>query len=431
MKAGFAEIVITPPDRRCLLAGYGLPWSTGAHDHLWASAVYFQDGETCALLISFDLLAMERDFIARLKAAIGAALPIPAGHIFFTCTHTHEGPEVRERKFRDHWGPHDRPDYLDGYQRFLMDRVAEVAAAAAAGAQEFDLVVNRARVDENVNRRFFLTDETYLSIPGNKHLLDVAHEYADKELGILAFCPPGSRRPFGLILNYTMHPLTAGNTSTLISADVPGVVREIVKESMGCPACYITGAAGDNHPKASEAGFAETRRVGEVLATEAIRRSADGFRVDGPVRLKCLTRSIPLKYRTWEEFERIPLNGPGMSRETLAENFKRVERPGEPVDVEFSLLAIGPVLFIGVPGEMLAELGSVLKWFSPFKRTYIMYQATESLDYIAHPNAFLWGGFEIVCAQLSPDSVRPLVNAILDAAEELSRQPAGEGGHQA
>jgi len=84
-----------------------------------------------------------------------------------------------------------------------------------------------------------------------------------------------------------------------------------------------------------------------------------------------------------------------------------------------------------LPGEMLAELGSVLKWFSPFRRTYIMYQATESLDYIAHPNAFLWGGFEIVCAQLSPDSVRPLVNAIIDAAEELSRQPAGEGGGEA
>ncbi len=235
MKAGFAEIVITPPDRRCLLAGYGLPWSTGVHDDLCASAVYFQDGETRALLISFDLLAMERDFIARLKAAIQAALPIPAGNIFFTCTHTHEGPEVRERKFRDHWGPHDRPDYLDGYQRFLMDRVAEVAAAAAAGAQEFDLVVNRAHVDENVNRRFFLTDETYLSIPGNKHLLDVAREHADKELGILAFCPPGSRRPFGLILNYTMHPLTAGNTSTLISADVPGVVRADRQGEHGLP----------------------------------------------------------------------------------------------------------------------------------------------------------------------------------------------------
>jgi neutral ceramidase len=429
MKAGFAEVVITPPDGRYLLAGYGLPWSTGVHDDLYASAVYLQDGEALALLISFDLLAMERDLIARLKDAVRAILPIPAGSIFFTCTHTHEGPEVRERKFRDHWGPHERPEYLDGYQRFLMERVAEVAAAAAAEAQEFDLVVNRAYVDENVNRRFFLTDETYLSIPGNKHLLDVAREHADKELGILAFCPPGSRRPFGLIANYTMHPLTAGNTSTLISADVPGVVRAVIRESIGCPACYITGAAGDNHPKASEAGFAETRRVGQVLGTEVVRRSSDGFRIAGPVHLRCLTRSIPLRYRTYDDFLRIPLHG--VNESVLDENFKRVEKPGATIDVEFSLLAIGPVLFIGVPGEMLAELGSVLKWFSPFKRTYIMYQATESFDYIAHPNAFLWGGFEIVCAQLSPDSVRPLINAIIDAAEELSRQPVGEGGDQA
>jgi hypothetical protein len=74
---------------------------------------------------------------------------------------------------------------------------------------------------------------------------------------------------------------------------------------------------------------------------------------------------------------------------------------------------------IGIPGELLAELGSVLKWFSPFKRTYIMYQATDSLDYIAHPNAYQWGGFEIMCGQLSPTAVRPLINAIIDAAEEL------------
>jgi len=318
-----------------------------------------------------------------------------------------------------------------GDARGLVGGAFEDRVAAATAAQEFDLVANRTYVDENVNRRFFLTDETYLGIPGNKHLLDVAHEHADKELGILAFCPPGpyGRRPFGLILNYTMHPLTAGNTSTLISADVPGVVRAIIRESMGCPACYITGAAGDNHPKASEAGFAETRRVGQVLGTEAVRRSSDGYRIPGPVHLRCLTRTVPLRYRTYDDFLRIPLHG--VDEGVLTENFKRVEQPGAAIDVEFSLLAIGPVLLIGVPGEMLAELGSVLKWFSPFKRTYIMYQATESFDYIAHPNAFLWGGFEIICAQLSPDSVRPLINAIIDAAEELSRQPAGEGGDQA
>jgi hypothetical protein len=268
-----------------------------------------------------------------------------------------------------------------------------------------------------MNRRFFLTNEAYLSIPGNKQLVPIAPEHTDKELGIIGFCEPGTKRPFGLILNYTMHPLTAGHTSPLLSADVPGVVRELIKESMQCLTCYITGATGDNHPKAPEAGFAETQRVGQVLATQAMQRSYDAFKIKEPVRLKCLTRSVPLKLRTYEEFQAIALHNEGEN--AITENLKRVEKPGEMVDVEFSLLAIGPVLLIGIPGELLAELGSVLKWFSPFKRTYIMYQATDSLDYIAHPNAYQWGGFEIMCGQLSPTAVRPLINAIIDAAEEL------------
>lgn len=420
MNAGFAEIIITPPRADCLLAGYALYPATGVHDDLMASAVYFADGETRALLISFDLLAMERELIARLKHAASAAIDVDPAAIFLTCTHTHEGPEVRERKFRDRWGADEWPSYLDEYLRFLEERVAQVAREAAAGERPFDLTVNRAYVDENMNRRFFLSDESYLGVPGNKHLVPVTQEHTDKELGIVAFCEPGTKRPFGVIVNYTMHPLTAGHVSSLISADVPGVVREVIRDSMGCPTCYITGACGDNHPKAPEAGFVETQRVGQVLATETIKRCYDAHKVDQPVRLRCLTRTVPLQLRTLAEFQQLPLHG--QDERVLHENLKRVEDPGATVDVEFSLLAVGPVLFIGIPGELVSELGSVLKWFSPFKRTYIMYQATDSLDYIAHPNAYLWGGFETICGQLSPAAARPLINAILDAAEELRQQ---------
>ncbi|MBX3010219.1 MAG: neutral/alkaline non-lysosomal ceramidase N-terminal domain-containing protein [Caldilineaceae bacterium] len=422
MHAGFAEIIITPPQADCLLAGYSLYPATGVHDELYASAVYFQEGDTRALLISYDLLAMEKELIARLKQALQRALGLTPQAIFFTCTHTHEGPEVRERKFRDRWYGEERPAYLDTYLAFLADQTVAVAQAAQQQAQPCDLLVNRAYVDENLNRRFFLSDEQYLSIPANKQLAPIAQEHADKELGILAFCPVGARRPFGVIVNYTMHPLTAGHVSSLISADVPGVVRRLIKESMGCIPCYITGATGDNHPKAPEAGFAETERVGQVLATETIKRCYDAMQVTTPLRVRGLTRTVPLQLRTRTDFEKLPLQ-PGEGEATIRDNLVRVEAPGATVDVEFSLLAIGPVLLIGVPGELVAELGSVLKWFSPFKRTYIMYQATDSLDYIAHPNAYLWGGFETFCAQLSPTAVRPLINAILDAAEELSDYP--------
>ncbi|MFN2200138.1 MAG: neutral/alkaline non-lysosomal ceramidase N-terminal domain-containing protein [Caldilineaceae bacterium] len=421
MLAGFAEVTITPRNADCLIAGYALRPATGVHDDLVASAVYLDDGVQKALLVSYDLLAMERELIARIKSAICQSLPLSEGAIFLTCTHTHEGPEVRERKFRDKWYGEERPAYLDPYLEFLCERTVRAARDAMDAAQPCDLLVNQTQVDENVNRRLFLSDERYVSFPGNKQLLPAATGYADKELGILAFCAAGTRQPFGMIVNYTVHPLTAGALSPVLSADIPGVVRRTVKESLGCPVCYVTGACGDNHPKAPESGFAETERAGRILATQAIARTYDGHRIpDAQMRLRAYTGAVTVKQRTWEEFKQLPLFE--HDEGTLRQNICRVEQPGGEVDAAFSLLAIGPVLLVGIPGELLAELGATLKWFSPFKRTYIMYQATDSFDYIPHPNAFLWGGFETWCGQLSPTAIRPLINAILDAAEQLSRQ---------
>ena len=63
MKVGFAETVITPQDGRCLLAGYGGPWSTGVHDNLYASVVFLDDETTRAILASFDLLGLGVELI--------------------------------------------------------------------------------------------------------------------------------------------------------------------------------------------------------------------------------------------------------------------------------------------------------------------------------------------------------------------------------
>lgn len=414
MKAGFAETVISPTDGRCVLAGYSRVWSTGIHDDLYASAVCLEDGDTKAVLLSFDLIGMHADLIGKLKDSIQEAVNVHRNRILFTCTHTHEGPLVGVR------GPEDeRPDYLEGYWDFLAQRAREVAEEADSRLQEFDLLINRAYVDENMNRRFFLNDEQNLYVPDYKDLTPITNQFEDKELGLVYFCPNGSRHPFGVIVNYTMHPLTAGNTSTLISADVPGVVRDVLKENMGCLTCYVNGAAGDNHPKAPEGGFAEMRRVGQVLATEATKRRYDALAVQEPVQLQCTTRSVSLRLRSEKELQAIPPHKWEGRLEGLLKTIETLGRPGEPIEVEYSLLGIGPILFIGVPGELVAELGAALKWFSPFKRTYIMFQATESMGYIAHPNAHKWGGYEAITGCFSPYAIRTLFNAIIDAAEEM------------
>ncbi|MFO7916472.1 MAG: hypothetical protein R6V13_00115 [Anaerolineae bacterium] len=53
------------------------------------------------------------------------------------------------------------------------------------------------------------------------------------------------------------------------------------------------------------------------------------------------------------------------------------------------------------------------------RRTYILYQATGSLGYTTHPNAYRWGAYEAIAGQLSPSSVKSLIDRIIDAAEEM------------
>jgi hypothetical protein len=419
MKAGFAEIVITPSDGEYYLAAYGDPKATGVHDDVYASAVYLGDDHTKALLISLDLIGMRRRLVLQLKAAVQQAVDIEADHIFFTCTHTHKGPDVLGRVTDRKARGVVPPGYMAEYPGFLAAQVEIVAREAAANARACDLYANRAYVDENMNRRFFFASGEYRNVPGHKDLIPITYGHTDKELGMIYFCPKGQRQPYGMIVNYTVHPLTAGGFGTLLTADIPGVVRDLVKETMGCLTCYVTGAAGDNHPKRPEGGFAETRRVGSVLATEAINRSFDAARIEGDLGIKSMTRSVTLKRRTLEEMDEIA--GRTGSPRAAAPFKKLLKQPGAPIEAEFTLLAIGPILFIGVPGELVSELGSMLKWYSPFQRTYVMYLATDFWGYIGHPNAYQWGGYEPIAGMLSPSSVRPLMNAIIDAAEELAK----------
>ena len=126
---------------------------------------------------------------------------------------------------------------------------------------------------------------------------------------------------------------------------------------MQCLTCYITGAAGDNHPKAPEAGFAETRRVGSVLATEAIKRAWDALEIEEPLRLRCATRSVKLRWRRREDWEEMHITPKW--QQNVERSLRRIESPGSEVEIDFTLLAMGPVLLIGMPGELVAELGSM------------------------------------------------------------------------
>ena len=82
-------------------------------------------------------------------------------------------------------------------------------------------------------------------------------------------------------------------------------------------------------------------------------------------------------------------------------------------------MAIGDICFVGVPGELVSELGLEIKWNSPFARTYIAYVATGYRGYIVPPNLRAAGGYEAQSQRFICRDTLTLVKTASDAMFEL------------
>ncbi|MBQ1168424.1 MAG: hypothetical protein II143_04920, partial [Bacteroidales bacterium] len=93
IKAGAASEEITPKDSQFL---YGYPYvermSQGAHDPLTCTALYIDNGSRQVMFISHDILYLNKEQVAAIRAGISAKTGVPAGNILVSVTHTHSAP---------------------------------------------------------------------------------------------------------------------------------------------------------------------------------------------------------------------------------------------------------------------------------------------------------------------------------------------------
>ncbi len=396
------------------LCGYGSDYPVaGVHDDLSVTALFLDDGQRQAVLLNYDSLGFAAITIDLCRAAVGTALGISPQNVFLTCTHTHSAPDAIDC---EPFAPYER---RHSCQRDYLKQIREwtVAAARAAqkSAEECELRYNYATAAENMNRRYTFPDRRILYIPDNKQLAGLSNEYVDRELGILAFRKKGKPNSYqAIITNYTCHPLCVGNTSNLLSADFQGVLRRRIEETFEGSLCLsTTGAAGDNHPLFPEGGFVAMEAMGNRLAEMAISRTYDAVAVDGDDQLRLAYPRVTMAIKDEQTLQMLPSSAarsPGwLPRQT--QHHTRV-----------SLLGIGPILFAGVPGEMVSALGAMLKWSSPFLKTYVLYSATDYVGYIPAANQYHWGGYEADTSPFAAQAGVKLVADIVKAAYGLMEQ---------
>lgn len=365
------------------LGGYGNGIAAVAkHDDLYLHCLYLNDGKKKVLVLSYDLVGIDLPDLVHIREIAKSVLGLPQEDVLISTTHNHSGPQTRLERTTP---LNDR--YMNELFTWTEEALSELKEVPF---HEVNLYYYAKRCAVNVNRRVVtIADNVCHFLPKEKELMPLADGICDDEVGMLFFQDPETRRMTDVFVNYAAHPLASHTPRQMlagctITADFPGVVRDCIRTETGAECCFVTGAAGNMFPREYEIGFAASQRMGEAIAAAVIegmsnaQRNPDRFLVKD-VMLQTSMVEVPLRLRHDPE----------------APNFA-VRKDGMDICPEpLHFLTIGKdVCIVGVPGELLAEIGIQIKWNSPFRKTFIAYNSTDYAGYLCHPNAFVSKGFE-------------------------------------
>ena len=404
MKIAWAERMISP-EVGTYIAGYGpRDESVARRDDLFLSVLGMDDGRRKVILMSFDLIGIDEKWIRATRRKVAALLGGAESDCILTCTHTHTGPHTRRLATAPEVF---NSDYLETLSGIMLDAVREVLGAEW---REVDAYFYSIQCDENRNRRFIGPENRCSFLPHRRDMAPIADGPCDKEMGGLFFVKPKTRQIEYIVGNYAAHPLSGhalGIAAHRISADFPGAYRRYLEREVGCKCMFCSGAAGDMVPHGDETGSAAIETVGTHLATATLdamihaMRNPDCFKLENTVLQSCLEgRNYALRPHKSEFLK--PLYG------SITE-----------IALDVQAVSVGDLCLIGVPGELLTELGLEMKWHSPFRKTFVLYASTGYCSYLCYGNAFVSGGYEARQQRFDSRTGLALVNAAVDGAYEL------------
>jgi|BarGraNGADG00212_2_1021979.scaffolds.fasta_scaffold08010_3 neutral ceramidase len=419
MKVGAAKVDITPP-LGMQLEGFEVrvDGASGIHDPLHARALVAEgaDGTTVALVVA-DLIQIDARLQGLVADEVREKTGIPRERLQLAGTHTHSGPRLLE--------PSEA-------ERTIGHAIAGAVARAWEDRREAVAAVGIGRVEGiGANRR-----------PNGGPV--------DDRVTVTRFDGVDGR-PIATHASYGCHPTTLGPNNLLYSADFPGVLCRLVDESVGGVTIFSTGPQGDVNPggyspEGSMVGvvvpwrtFESAERYGRILA-DCVLAVRDGLapvpsgRVWGDsqvVELRrkrlpdlAVARAAASTARASEQAVReADLTADATYHalvaaayaELIADQAADPDRDG-PVRVRASALAFGPLLHVGVQGELFVALGQRIRAALGDETTCVAALCDGTVGYIPTADAFSVGGYEPNASVLQSGEGERLVEAAVALA---------------
>ncbi len=448
LKVGFARVDVTAPLGLYMVGYYEPRISDGILDPLLASAVVFDDGERRAVVMSVDNIGFTGARLTALREKIANAIGTSADGVYVTCTHTHTAPEIKDLSLIASFGNTDFQEIRsDAVTDWFEKRLTDVAILAAQDIAPATLSFTKAEVkDVSFVRRFRLKDGTVMTNPGWQNPeIDCPLGEGDDGASLLII-KRENKEEIGIV-HFQVHPDVI--TGTKYSADFPKFVRDTYEANIPNSKCiFINGAEGDlNHidvrlnPDVDCAmGYERSKHMGKKIAMSLISNYELAKRIDGD-KVRFAGASVKIKYHKGapgeiedairiakiynEQGSEAAVPGVyGMKRTQIIAKATRIVRlMNMPDYTELSVfaIAVGDVVFGGIPGEPFSKIGRIFKGGTSFALALPTSLTNGCAGYFPTSDAYKQGAYEANSSSYAEGTAEAIVGTLIELSNSLKQ----------
>jgi len=383
LRVGAAQQKITPKMGSHLGGYWRVRIAETVRSDLYTKAMVFEIKGRRVAIVANDLIGITPEIAAAARKIITERCSIPSDAILICATHTHTGPEIRDRKDRSYGSDPQ-------YNAELIKIMAAVVEHASDSMFEGAVFVGQANADGySKNRYCRLTDgrdvATYTDLPDEPpYEGDIIGYASPMDNSVQTLClKDAQNRIRATAVNFAAHP-NSGKKATYVWAEWPGDTAQRVAEEYGedVPCLLLQGAAGDVQCTSKMSREQVGRGIGEVAiginarVVKPMVTPVLDWRVE-TLKIPYCSRVELAKVIAYYRRKKTVTDEEGRLMQRLIEFYEVWDKEGKVAELPVQCLRIGDMAIVGLPGEPFTALGLEIKGKSPAKQTFVVGYAND------------------------------------------------------
>ena len=397
-----------------------------------ATAVYFEQGKTRALIVGMDVRNVYSYFSAQVRPMISDATGIPVENIILHTPHNHSSPDCSAE---NNEGIRDWRERI-GYPAIVKASVNAVADAKVVTGMEG----GETKTEQfSFVRRYLMADGNWYAIGNKSKVEKVAHETdADLMLRAVRITREGGKDI--ILVNYQTHAAGAlGQRPTEINPDFVGALRDTLEAEGDCHVLYLQGACGNTNYGTriqSEKHLKKDtyQEVGVEMAKSAREALAKAKPMDySTLKVQATTLTCTVNHATDHLVpicETIQAEEDPEKRQQLCDEngICSFAEPGMIIrrskleateEMPLAALTLGDLGMGFFPFEMFDTNGKQLRAASPFAMTFPCGYSLTYLGYMPSNTAVPHGGYEVFMCRYVPGTGESVVLKLVAMLREM------------